>query len=1401
MQNDNGRQSYTITLNNDELKKGAREAANLFNNIGDKAVSEGNRIDKAFENTGRNVMAALGGISVGAFVKQMFQVRAEFQDAESAMTLFLGSADKAGKFMKELQDYAWHNAFEFSDLVAQSKQLLAFGNSAESVIPTLDRLSNVAIATKQPLGQLVDLYNKAKNIGTIDLRGQQQWAAAGLVLNDVLKEMGENVDGTAISFEQLEKVLDNVTSEGGRFHKQMEVMMQNLSMSYGQLQDDITNMFNEIGIKMEGTMKGGIEFASTLVSNYEKVGKAIAALIATYGTYRTAVMLLTIAQRIQVQMQLQAALSGKALTTAQALQAVATRGLTKAWSALNNTMLANPFVAIATLAVGIATTMWALRDSVDATDRALKNFNDTQSDFQNKQSENSQKINELINTIKDENETIYEKIRAYDELKSRSSALTEAYTLEELKIIDLAEATKLLNKERDKENYQEILNNVDRLKNKLAELDRKLNETPSWNGPLADLIYGRKKIEEEIDDTLEELMIYNRLLKESEDRIKQEKNKKEQAKPVEIKLAKARLDLSDIEKDFEEARKVLEEEQKKAKESPLEYFVNPLTKIRFDTLKNSLKEQEKIISDFEGQLQKTDPIKNKNYWEEQKKSAEAALNAMDQSKKGTKEWNEQLKNLNEATKALETWRHSDSKNKTDYTGQIDKEKQNRERQIKDMYLALDQIEIDAKDEGLEKTLKQNEHNYDVQKEQIARQIEDRLKQIQDAERTIWESENPDADKSLFKPKTTQLPKEDTEYFDALEKAASEAWGKSNKEAIQKLVNNYQTYAERRKQIEEKFQKEIAALQSKNTEGQYNDNIKEAEKQKNQALAELDDSVSKTKTSIVKAFDDMREKSVSEMRAIVNEAEEMLKFITEGAWDEETAIQFGIATEAQFMALNEEWAKSPDILEAIRKKINELREEADKSENAFIRMGNGLKKVFDSGDNNKKLKEGLNEVSSGLSDITTLANMFANALKNIGELSGSDIFGDIADGLGDVLEVADSVMSGAQAGSSFGTAGAIVGAVIGLVSSVTNIFNRNKKQREEVKRQLKENQLQEYLGTIEINQLWRERYEWAQKIGESTLNWIKRQGEELKKQTLANAKDQNDLWEKLMNTEYKASERSERYGLFKGKTRIVTEWDTLAGKTWEEIEELAAQGRLSEEGMKFYEALKAAKEEGDDLAARQEEYLEQVRELITGSTYDGVVNGIVEGFKAGKRSAADFADTFDELMQNAVTSALSLLTDEKMRKWYEDFARLGEDGYTSDEIAQAKADYLALIEQLAADAAALEQVTGIIIGNSERQASQKGFASMSQDTGEELNGRFTAIQSHTYSISENLKIMLPYSKQTAEATQSIQNTMDIMRSNTNIMIGHLAAIEDNTYRLHSIQATINDLNTRGIKIRS
>ena len=96
---------------------------------GDVALFVGGRMDDVFSSVEKKIAGAFSIAGISQFIKKMYEVRSQFQDVETSFAVFLKDAEKAKSFVKELQDYAWYNMFEFSDLTQQSSQLLAYGLS------------------------------------------------------------------------------------------------------------------------------------------------------------------------------------------------------------------------------------------------------------------------------------------------------------------------------------------------------------------------------------------------------------------------------------------------------------------------------------------------------------------------------------------------------------------------------------------------------------------------------------------------------------------------------------------------------------------------------------------------------------------------------------------------------------------------------------------------------------------------------------------------------------------------------------------------------------------------------------------------------------------------------------------------------------------------------------------------------------------------------------------------------------------------------------------------------------------------------------------------------------------------------------------------------------------------
>ena len=431
-----------------------------FADLNKTAEQSGQGIDKVMEKL--NGLASIAGVSFGAagmaaFAKKIYEARSAMQDLESTMKVFLGSEEKAAKFTKELQNYAYWNMFEFTDLTEASTQLMAYGTATEDLIPIIDKLSNVATGTKKPLQDYIELFNKAKATGKVDANGLERWAAAGIVLKDELKKMNVEVSGSTVTFKQLEQVLDKVTSDGERFGGLMMSQMDNLSASWGQLEDNFANMLNELGTELQDVFKGGIDFASTLIDNYDKIGKALATLILMYGEYKAVLIATRAIQSANVLLD-NIRLIGMFRKELGLLKA--------AQQAFNITAMQNPYILLASVLIMTVTAIVGLTRAFSDNRTELEKVNDAY-DERIRGLEDEQRLsNELIRTLKDETAS-YEAL-ALARLKLADLPAFENYEAGEIAVMTPEEVQQILNDYYAKEKAQAAKDLVQGHKDNLA---------------------------------------------------------------------------------------------------------------------------------------------------------------------------------------------------------------------------------------------------------------------------------------------------------------------------------------------------------------------------------------------------------------------------------------------------------------------------------------------------------------------------------------------------------------------------------------------------------------------------------------------------------------------------------------------------------------------------------------------------------------------------------------------------------------------------------------------------------------------------------------------------------------------------------------------------------------------
>ena len=363
---------FDITGDNSNLIRKLQETEQGVKNVSKAVEREGGNIEEIFERLTKAAAAFGVGLSAKEFIAQSVQIRGEFQKLEVAFTTMLGSTEKADALMQQMVRTAATTPFDLQGVANGAKSLLAYGVAAEDVNKTLIRLGDIAAGLSIPLGDLVYLYGTTMAQGRLYTADLNQFTGRGIpMIGELAKQFGvaesevkSLVEAGKVGFPEVQKVIESLTNEGGKFGGLMEAQSKTIAGQISNIEDSISQMFNNIGKANEGIINSALGVVSDLVENYEQVGKVLLELVGTYGAYKAALITITALQKAHsvvlaqavVEQQLAAA-AGITLSNDQAMVAARTKLLQVATASLNKTMMFNPYIlaasAVAALGFGI----------------------------------------------------------------------------------------------------------------------------------------------------------------------------------------------------------------------------------------------------------------------------------------------------------------------------------------------------------------------------------------------------------------------------------------------------------------------------------------------------------------------------------------------------------------------------------------------------------------------------------------------------------------------------------------------------------------------------------------------------------------------------------------------------------------------------------------------------------------------------------------------------------------------------------------------------------------------------------------------------------------------------------------------------------------------------------------
>lgn len=240
----------------------------LFTRLGFQVDPKG--IDKAKDALG-SFKKWVGGLALGAGLISLAKTGVEaamtMEGLTAQFTVMTGSAEKAKNVIGEIAAFAEKTPFDKLGLSNAAKTLMAFGIEADSVVPTLKMLGDVAGADQNRLNSLALVFGQIKSAGR--LMGQDLLQLVGQGFNPLtiiskktgmsMKDLKKAMEKGAISADMVTLAFKAATSEGGMFFGNLEAQSKTLQGRISTLKDNFVTALQKMAEAFLPMMKAGVD--------------------------------------------------------------------------------------------------------------------------------------------------------------------------------------------------------------------------------------------------------------------------------------------------------------------------------------------------------------------------------------------------------------------------------------------------------------------------------------------------------------------------------------------------------------------------------------------------------------------------------------------------------------------------------------------------------------------------------------------------------------------------------------------------------------------------------------------------------------------------------------------------------------------------------------------------------------------------------------------------------------------------------------------------------------------------------------------------------------------------------------------------------------------------------------
>ena len=687
-------------------------------------------------------------------------------------------------------------------------------------------------------------------------------------------------------------------------------------------------------------------------------------------------------------------------------------------------------------------------------------------------------------------------------------------------------------------------------------------------------------------------------------------------------------------------------------------------------------------------------------------------------------------------------------------------------------------------------------DYDTRRAKIAEEGAKKREEIERTHADYIKALNEEVTKAKAE-KQTALDKADAEAHTAAEQREKDALAK-----LEKIGDSKERALAESKQKQEK---DIKAVNDEEIENM----------RKNSAL-------------FVKLFGDASEKSRKELRKVITETENLLSYLR-STDDKDLVASFGFSAQ-ELRNLKQAPEKVKDITDQLKRLKDTV-----KAENPFAALSEAINDVFrkaEQGESLPVLEVRLKKLSSAAAATADVIAPISAKLSAMFEAAGSQDLSEQADSLTEAMTTVSNIGKGFAQGGIIGGIAAAAGEAIGYVTKAFQAAAVHKKALLEIQKQINDQQ-EQYNELLRIER--REARDLETIFGSDKFTKARRAllvakdwEDDIKRSikgdidTLAAYRHKLFLDDKYKDRILVDKRDTDKYGLgmfsvktghektglfgwgkgrdlYSGLTQIAEYKDLVKANGHLNLElakSIAATREFEGDGKKAFEALIKKEEEYEASLKQMDDYLGG----IFGNYASDIMDAVIDAFERGTDAAEAFGDATKKVMRNVVKdmmqAAILQPVIQKQSELVKQAYGTGDDNAILQAIIQATEEVKVEQERMKAFLTkANEELKkkGYDLtadSTTSREASQKGIATASQDSVDELNGRMTAVQGHTFDIAENTRMLLATTNEILKGVVGIERNTGNVHTRLTVVEQHLKSVKD----------TVGDIALKGIKIK-